>query len=402
MSQIDTERQLAVLGGAPLTEQNVPLGQHNFPDWHAYEAAFRDIFNRQYYTNHGPLAQRLEASLAEYCGVRHAMCTTNAEIALVLAAQALGLRGKVVVSALGHAWTAQSLLWADCEPLFCDVDTATGGLDLGMLESILAEDRPVAILAMNAWGGADNAAALRELADRHGVALYFDSAQSLGARTNSRRLGGNGAMEVFSLHSENLLSGAEGGVICTDDDALAAHIRNIRSNYGMGNVIVPVVKTSNGRLSEAQAAVALHNLQRIDEYLARNRSLFDSYSAALRGVPGVMLWQPGDETAEPTHQNLLLRVDEAAFGLSAAELALALRAENISARTVPVWLRSPVYADAARRHCQDETQAERLAHSLVQLPLGARVSVRQAEAIGRAIAALQAQAGSVRAALRRG
>nr|WP_233164122.1 DegT/DnrJ/EryC1/StrS family aminotransferase [Chromobacterium sp. ASV23] len=389
------------MGGAPLAGNIVPLGQHYFPDWHAYEAAFRDIFDRQYYTNHGPLAQRLEAALAEYCGVRHAMCTTNAEIALVLAAQAMGLHGKVVVSALAHAWTAQSLLWADCEPLFCDVDPATGGLDAAMLETILREDKPVAILALNAWGSADDVSALREMADRYHVPLYFDSTQSFGALAAGRRLGGNGAMEVFSLHSDNVLSAGEGGVICTNDDALAAHIRNIRSNYGMGSVIVPVVKTSNGRLSEAQAAIALHNLERMAAHLAHNRSLRDAYAAALRDVPGVALWQAG-RSAEPTNQNILLRVDEAVFGLCADELAHVLRAENIGAQIVPSWLRAPIYADASRRRCADEAEAERLASRLLQLPAGARVTEALAAGIARVIAAAQLQAGAVRAARQAG
>ncbi|ALP61592.1 DegT/DnrJ/EryC1/StrS family aminotransferase [Paraburkholderia caribensis] len=323
-----TTGNLAVLGGVPALPQRLALGQHNFPSWDRYEAAFRDIFARQYYTNHGPLAQVLEARLAERLQVRHAMCVTNATIGLALAAQALGLKGKVIVPAFSFVNTAQSLAWADVEVEFCDVSRETGHLSPETVEPLL-RDGISGILGVNLWGDATDVEALQALAARHGVALYFDSAQGFGCEISGKPLGGFGRLEVISFHSSQILGSTEGAVICTDDDDLAAHIRNIRSNYGMGRP-VPVGKTGNGRLSEAQAAIALMNLDDLPELIARNRRVFNAYEALLRDVPGLRLRKP-EQVSASNFQNVVYEMDASAFGLSRNALIEVLRAENIEA-----------------------------------------------------------------------
>jgi hypothetical protein len=87
-------------------------GQQGFPDWARYEAALADIFERQYYTNHGPLARRLEQALAAQLGVRHAVCVTNDTIAMLMAVEALGPPAGILVPAdLGWAALQGLLRW---------------------------------------------------------------------------------------------------------------------------------------------------------------------------------------------------------------------------------------------------------------------------------------------------
>ena len=90
-------QDFALLGGPSLFEQPVHVGQLRFPSWERYEAAMRGIFERQYYTNHGALAQQFEARLAEFLQVKHAIAVTNATLGLIMAVKALGLTGKVIV-----------------------------------------------------------------------------------------------------------------------------------------------------------------------------------------------------------------------------------------------------------------------------------------------------------------
>ncbi len=77
-------RHLAILGGEPEFDQLIPVGQLYFPNWSKYENAMKGVFERQYYTNHGPLAQKLEANLAEFLDVNHVVCVTNATIGLIM------------------------------------------------------------------------------------------------------------------------------------------------------------------------------------------------------------------------------------------------------------------------------------------------------------------------------
>lgn len=385
-----TPTDLAVFGAAPLLAQRVPLGQHYFPSWARYEAAFRDIFARQYYTNHGPLAQRLEARLAERLNVGHAMAVTNATIALALAAQALGLKGRVVVPALSRVSTSQSLDWSAAAPLFCDVSGETGHLSPALVEPLLSEGVS-GILATHLWGGAADVAGLQQLADRHGIPLYFDSADALACEIGGRPVGGFGRLEVISFHSSQLLSAAEGAVICTNDDDLAAHIRNIRSNYGMGRP-VPVGKTGNGRLSEAQAAIALMNLDDLPAHIEHNTRLFHAYRAQLAGIPGFGFVEPSGVSVS-NHQNVVCRLDAAQFGLSRDTLVRVLAAEHIEAgveRGLGVKCLDAAHHGGATF---PNTQAWR--ESIVQLPIGARVDGVTVELIAERLRFIQRHAGEI-------
>lgn len=319
---------LAIFGGAPALPRRLPLGQHNFPNWDRYEVAFRDIFARQYYTNHGPLAQTLEARLAGMLRVRHAICVTNATIALALAAQALGLKGKVVVPALSFVNTARSLAWADVGVAFCDVARETGHLSPETVEPHLRAGAS-GILGVNLWGDAADVQGLQHLAARYAVPIYFDSAQAFGCEIDGRCVGSFGRLEVISFDSSQIVSAAAGAVICTDDDDLAAHIRNIRSNYGMGRP-VPVGKTGNGRLSEAQAAIALMNLDDLPHLIARNQNVFNAYAEQLADIPGLRLRRP-KQVSISNYQNVVCELDAQAFGLSRDALIAVLRAENVDA-----------------------------------------------------------------------
>ncbi|BCF98823.1 dTDP-4-dehydro-6-deoxyglucose aminotransferase [Paraburkholderia sp. PGU19] len=381
-----TSSNLAIFGTAPPLPRRVPLGQHHFPSWDRYESAFRDIFERQYYTNHGPLAQALEARIADLLQVGHAMCVTNATIALALSAQALGFRGRVVVPAFSFVGTAQSLAWADVEVAFCDVSRETGHLTPELVEPYL-RDGATGVLGVNLWGGAADVERLQRLADSYGVPLYFDSAHAFGCEIAGRPIGGFGRLEVLSFHSSQILSATEGAVICTNDDDLAAHIRNIRSNYGMGRP-VPVGKTGNGRMSEAQAAVALLNLDDLPELMEQNIRQFDAFAAQLSDIPGLRIVEP-QQVSKSNYQNVICEIDEHAFGLSRDALIAVLDAENVEAG-------GDRGLGAARR---DFTIAlphtEHWRNSILQLPIGALVDEALIERIANVIRVAQCHAAEI-------
>lgn len=308
----------------------IPAGQGWFSSWASYEEIFRDIFSRQYYTNHGPLAQELESRLSDLLGVKHAMCVTNGFIGLTVAALAMELRGRVIVPAFGNVGTAQSLQWSGACPLFCDVDPANGMLKAKDVATLLdSYDDVSAILAVNLWGDACDIVALEALAAQRGVSLYVDSAHGFGCVLGGRALAGFGRIEMLSFDAGNLVGCCDGGVMCTDDDVLAAQFRNIRSNYGMGP-LVPVAKTGNGRMSEAQAGLALDSLTAFELRRERNTRLFQLLENGLQDVPGISVRRP-QGVDRSNYQNFVCHVDEDSFGLSRRQLIRVLQAENLCA-----------------------------------------------------------------------
>lgn len=350
--------------------EGLPVGQLYWPSWERYAAAFRDIFERQYYTNHGPLAQALEHRLSAMLGVRHAICVSNATIGLMMLGEALGLSGKVITPAFTFIATAQALTWLGLEPVFCDVEPESHQLDPSCVEALI-DPSVSAILAVNLWGDCCAIPQLQDMAARHGLRLFFDSAHGFGCSFDDRPLGGFGDAEVFSFHATKVFSAAEGGCITTDDDALASKLRNIRSSYGAG-MPVPVVKTSNGRMSEAHAAIALLNLEEFPRFLDRNHQIFDAYSAGLSGIDGLRLHRPC-RTSATNHQYIACDVDEIAFGMSRDALLQHLQRHNIIARRYfyPGVHRCPPFNDGPRPGALPVT--ERLTGRLLQLPSGALV-----------------------------
>lgn len=199
------------------------------PPWETVEQALDAILDRRWYTNHGPLAQRLETFAATHFKVRHAIVVTNPTIGLIMLAEALSLSGTVILPAPVPPRCMHALQWAGLDAHPCRPD---------QVAAAIIDHQAAAILATPDEHETTYAA----LAVRHRLAFF----------TNSQ--GANLGPAVITLPN----CGDDAGAACitTNDDALASRLRNIRSSYGAGPA-VPVNRTANGRLSEIQAAMAL-------------------------------------------------------------------------------------------------------------------------------------------------
>lgn len=388
----------ALFGAPPVLAQALPVGQLFFPAWDRYEAAMRAVCEEGRYTDHGPLVQRLEARLAQRMRVRHAICVSNATLGLMMACEALGLRGKVILPSFTFIATPQALSWCGLTPVFCDVDPATHHVSAELIEPLI--DRDVsAILAVNLWGDACPAGPLQALADRRGLSLFFDSAHSMGCEIDGVPVGNFGALEVFSFHATKAFSSAEGGCITTNDDALAARLRSIRGRPGAPGV---AVRSAEAGMSEAQAAIGLLNLDDFDATIARNEASFEHYRRGLAGVPGLTLCEPR-HASKTNRQYVVCAFDEAAFGMSRESLLAVLKAENIIARRYffPGSHRSTPYAESLPQFVEALPETDRLNARLLQLPTGALVSDEAIAQICERIATAQAHATEIEASLRR-
>lgn len=364
---------LAINGGGRLLSRPAPVGQINFPSWERFEEKFRGIFSREYYTNHGPLLNELEAKLEKMLGVKNAICVTNGTIALIIASKALGIEGKVICPAFSFIATAQALTWANLTPVFCDVDINTHHITANEVEKLIDKDVS-AILAVNLWGNSANAEELQKLADQKNIKLYFDSAQGFGSERNGVNLASLGEASIFSFHATKILNAAEGGCICTNDDELAERIRNIRSSYGVRKV-VDIPFTGNGRMSEAQAAMALLSLEDYQSNQRRNRGYYNLYKKLLADVKGLKIYEP-DSNGESNYQYVVCELDEKKFGFPRDRLVEVMRAENIMSRRyfTPGIHRSPPYCNDLPQYVNALPNTDKLCASVFQLPSGQDVN----------------------------
>jgi dTDP-4-amino-4,6-dideoxygalactose transaminase len=378
----------ALFGALPEFEKPLPIGQLYFPSWDRYEAAFRGIFERQYYTNQGPLTNQLEEKLQNFLGVKHVICVANATIGLMMAAEAMQLTGKVILPAFTFIASAQSLSWTGLKPVFCDVDPSTQQLALDQVASLI-DSEVSAIMGVNLWGGSCNPRALSDLAAANGINLYFDSAHAFGCKVDDTRIGNFGQMEVFSFHATKILSATEGGCITTNDDYLAARLRNIRSSYGFDHP-VEVAKTSNGRMSEAQAAIALMSLEDFSANQKNNQMLYRQYRKHMEHIPGLRVVEPSGVSFS-NYQYMVCIVDESRFGITRDQLLALVKAENINARRYfyPGAHRSVPYAEQFPEYVNQLSHTDQICASCIQFPIGALVSPEAVERICEVLTKIQ-------------
>jgi dTDP-4-amino-4,6-dideoxygalactose transaminase len=387
-------RDFALLGGNRAFADDIHVGQLYFPEWERYERAMRSILDRQYYTNHGPLVRRLEERIESLLGVRNAVTVTNATLGLYLVALGLELRGKVMVPSFTFVGTAQAVLLAGLDAVLCDVDRETHHLTVAGVERAL-EDGVSALCPVGLWGGSADVDALSSFARAHGLACYIDSAQSFGSVRAGAGLGRGGEAEVFSFHATKVLSAAEGGCVCTDDDELAERIRNMRSNYGIRGRR-PVSLTVNARMSEAQAAIGLLSLDDLDRRIAHNHAVFNTYAQALHDLPGIRLVQPSGVSAS-NFQSVVLEVDRVAFGMSRDMLWSVLRAEGVRARRYfqPGVHRSAPFDNRYPQYRDSLPVTDELCATLLQLPVGELCDRSDAERVADLVRGAHIHAGAL-------
>jgi dTDP-4-amino-4,6-dideoxygalactose transaminase len=373
---------LAVLGARPRFSESLPVGQFYWPEWEGYEKAARGIFSRRYYTAQrfaGPLVVEFQRRLQEFLGVKHAIPVRNATNGLMIATYTLGPPGKVIVPSWTFIGTVQSLLWSNCQPVFCDIDPESQQMSLGSVRRLLEAGEIKGILGVHLWGNALPVYELEMLAEEYGVALYYDAAHAFGCRVNERAIGTFGRVEVFSFHATNILSTAEGSCITTNDDALAAKLRAMRGDHVSGTGVS--VQSATARMSEIQAAIGLMMLDDFGRNRRNNEEQHRGYEKRLGDIPGIRILKHSGVTTS-NFQNVVGVIDNSAFGLTRDELLAVLRAENVAAERhfYPSSHAVSPFVDIARKSGQlDHTEAA--ARSTFQLPIGARVTAEAIEQI---------------------
>ena len=234
----------------------------------------------------GPWATAFEAQVAEYLGVKHAVVVSSGSAALHVATIAAGIKrgDKVLVPAHTFIGTIWGLLYEGAIPVFCDVEEATGTIDLADAERRM-EEGVKAIIPVHLYGQPVDVARLMAFAERHRLTVIEDVAQAIGARYEGKALGSFGSMGCFSFYPGKNLGGAgEGGLVVTNDDEKAKLLRTLRE-HGQSQRYVHERIGYNYRMDGIQALVLGHKLKRLDDWTAQRRAIAARYAEALSDTP---------------------------------------------------------------------------------------------------------------------
>lgn len=322
-------KDLAILGGKPLFTEKLYVGRPNIGNREQLLERINDMLDRKWLTNNGQFVQEFEKRIAEYIGVRHCIATCNGTIALELAIRALGLTGEVLVPSFTFIATAHALQWQEVTPVFCDIDPKTHTINPYCLEEMITP-RTSGIIGVHVWGNPCNVELLTKLAEKHSLKLMFDAAHAFGCSHKGKMIGNFGEAEVFSFHATKFINAFEGGAIVTNNDDLAQKIR-LMNNFGFAGVDNVIYIGTNGKMSEASAAMGLTSLDSVDKFIEINRLNYQYYEKKISQISGVELFKYQNQE-RCNYQYIVLEIDENLTIISRDTLVAILEAENVMAR----------------------------------------------------------------------
>ncbi|MFM9488226.1 UDP-4-amino-4-deoxy-L-arabinose aminotransferase [Pseudomonas monachiensis] len=301
-------------------------------------AAVEQVLRSGWITS-GPKNQALEEHFANYVGCRHAVALSSATGGMHITLLALGVGPGDEVITPSQTWvsTANMITLLGATPVFVDIDRDTLMTDVASIEAAITP-RTKAIIPVHYAGAAFDLDPLYALADKHGIAVIEDAAHAAGTVYKGRHIGSKGTA-IFSFHAIKNMTCAEGAMFVSDDEALASRVRMLRF-HGLG--VDAYDRLTHGRKPQAQvvepgfkynladinAAIALVQLERLDEINAKRTSLAQTYLQRLEGLPVQPLAVPAHSQKHAWHL-FILRIDAERCGLDREAFMKALQEQNI-------------------------------------------------------------------------
>lgn len=236
----------------------------------------------------GPEVKSLEAELAQYVGVKHSLTVASGTDSLEIALRALDIGPGDEVITVPFTWisSAEVIALVGATPVFVDIESVGFNIDVDQIEAVITS-KTKAILPVSLFGQMPDMQRICEIAEKHGLTVIEDAAQSFGATQRGKRSGSIAKVSSTSFFPAKPLGCyGDGGALFTDDDELAEKMRAIRTHGGVKRHHHPYVGM-NGRMDTMQAAVVLAKLPHFQGEVEARGEIGARYTELLRGVCGV-------------------------------------------------------------------------------------------------------------------
>jgi perosamine synthetase len=246
----------------------------------------------------GPMVTRFEEAFAERIGVAHAIACSSGTAGLHCCFHALGLGpgDEVITSSFSFVASANSILFTGATPVFAEVDPLTFNMDPAAVEAAITP-RTKAILIVDIFGYPAEIPALIDIANRHDLAIVEDACQSIDGDYDGKKLGSWGHPAVYGFYANKQMTTAEGGIIFTDDDALAATLKSL-TNQGRSDDGAWLVHSRLGfnyRLSDVHAAIGVAQLERLTDMMDGRARVAGWYQQRVFELEGVTPMYEGSQ-----------------------------------------------------------------------------------------------------------
>ena len=313
------------------------------PDIGQAERAYvQEAFDTNWIAPIGPHLDAFEKEFAAKVGAKHAVAVSSGTAALHLALRGVGVGAgdEVLCASMTFVASASPITFLGAKPVFIDSEEKSWNMDPALVaETIVRKAKagraPRAVVLVHLYGQAADFNPVRDVCAQHGVALLEDAAEALGATYHGKAPGSLGRAGIHSFNGNKIITTSGGGMLVTDDAALAATARHWSTQ---ARDAAPHYEHTtlgyNYRLSNVCAAIGRGQLQDLDKKVARRREHFAAYAKAFADLPGVAM-QPEAPWGKSTRWLTCLTIDPKIAGTDRERVRLALEAADIECR--PLW-----------------------------------------------------------------
>lgn len=367
--------------GAPMPAGFIPLC---VPEIRGNEWKYvKECLDTNFVSSVGAYVDRFECDIAARVGTHYAIATVNGTAALHIALLVAGVQpdDEVLVSTLTFIAPVNAIRYIGAYPVFVDAEPDYWQMDThkaieflerecrwtnGELRDQMTGRRVKAILPVDILGHPVDMDPLVAAARKYNLAIIEDATESLGAKYKTRNVGQLGDIACFSFNGNKLITTGGGGMIVTDDEAMARQAKYLTTQAKDDPLeFVHGEIGYNYRLTNIQAALGVAQLERLDEYIGIKRRIAETYIESLCDVPGITPMREAD-WAFSVFWMFTILIEPAQFGMDSRALLRCFDANKIQTR--PLW--QPAHLSPAHRgmRAMDCTVAERLNRDAISLP----------------------------------
>lgn len=237
-------------------------------------------------TNSGAYHQQLESELGKLFGADGVSLVTNGTVALEVAIQALGLKGKVITTPYSFVATANSILLKGLEPIFVDIEDGGFNLDAELIEEAYA-DSVSAVIPVHVYGTPCDDQSISKTAHEKNLKVIYDAAHAFGVKKDGQSILNWGDISTLSFHATKVFHTFEGGALVSGDPELKERIDTLRNfSFHDGDV---VALGTNAKMNEAQAAIGLVLMKHLDRIILLRKKWHHCYVEHLKDIDGIKL-----------------------------------------------------------------------------------------------------------------
>ena len=320
----------------------------------------------------GSALTQFEESFAEFCGSKYAVTCSNGTVALHLALAAAGVKAgdEVLVSTLTNMASFFAVLYLGATPIAVDIDRATLTMDpMDLARKVTPRSK--AIMVVHLFGQATEMNAVNDIAKEHGLLVIEDCAEAHGATYHDGIVGSLGTMGCFSFFANKIVTTGEGGMVTTDDPAIAEKARSLKAlAFGRTNKFMHEDIGFNYRMTNIQAAIGCGQMEKVDQLIEKRREIARFYDSRLAGYADVL-----DLPVYRQHAKNVIwmyhMVLKGALKGRRSEIMVALKEQGIETREgfIPFNLQK-IFLDRGLAHEGDCPVANDVAYDAFYLPTG--------------------------------